>query len=77
MAITERSTPEKSSPPAFLAKVTVTSAFVANFLTDFLIAEGSNDVVRSILLSPDPTSVVMWDFSSDLRAVKLSGSRMM
>ena len=77
MAITERSTPERSVPPAFLANVTVTSAFVANFFTDFLIVEASKDAVRSIFLSPDPTRVVICDFSRDLRAVKLSASRLL
>ena len=82
MAIAPRSIVDKSiTPPADVgaaafANSTVTSAFVANFLTDFLIADASNDAVKSIFLLPDPTSVVIWDFLSDFKAVKLSPSKL-
>ena len=49
VATVAKSIPVRSDPPAAtLANSTVTSAFVANFLTDCLSVDASKDVVRSI-----------------------------
>ena len=72
VATAAKSTPVRSVPPAAtLANSTVTSAFVANFFTDFFKTLASKDVVRSIPVE----RVDMCVFSSDLSAERLSPSR--